>query len=165
MDDAIIFAPSWGNKFVELNPMTGKTEEWKSPFDTSAEDIDQYIPNWGIGYFVRDLMDSNKYQFILISERKLYDIDLHTKESKEVEIQFDREEVYRHANGYGKESQWLQYCCTENVFNSIVDELEGTIHGEDFDKQKQIEGYLQINASPNGDCGEKVYQYIIKSLD
>lgn len=165
VDDAIIFAPFWGNKFVKLNPMTGETEEWKSLFDTSAEDIDQYIPNLGVGYFVCDLMDSNKYQFMLTSERKLYDINLHTKEIQEVEIQFDKEEVYSHANGYGKESQWLQYCCTENVFNSIVDELEEMIHGENFSKQMQIEGYLQINASPNGDCGKKVYQYIIKSLD
>lgn len=164
LDDIIIFAPSWGNKFVELNPMTGKTEEWESPFNVSAEEISPYIPNWGMGYFVRDFTDS-KYQFMSTFERKLYDTDLHTKEIQEVEVQFDREEVYRHANGYGKESQWLQYCCMEDVFNSIVDELDGTVHGEDFNKQKQIEGYLQINASPDGKCGEKVYQYIIKSLD
>lgn len=53
----------------------------------------------------------------------------------------------------------------EDVFNSIVDELAGSIHGHAFDKQKQIQEYLQVNASPDGDCGEKVYQYIIKNRD
>lgn len=165
MDDEIIFSPTWGNKFVKLNPNTGETEEWESPFDTSAEDISPYIPNWGIGYFVRDIGNPEKYQFMLMPERKLYDIDLHTREIREAEMQFDREDVYRHANGYGKESQWLQYCCTENVFNSIEDELNGTIHGESFDRQRQIQEYAQINASPDGDCGEKVYRYVTKSLE
>ena len=100
---------------------------------------------------------------MLTRERKLYDIDLHTKEIREVEIHFDREDVYRHANGYGKESQWLQYCCVENVFNSMADELDGTIHGAAFDRQKQIKEYSQVNASPDGDCGEKVYRYVIES--
>lgn len=98
-------------------------------------------------------------------ERKLYDIDLQTKAVHEVEIEFSKKEVYSHATGYGKESQWLQYCCKEDVFNSIVDELAGSIHGHAFDKQKQIQEYLQVNASPDGDCGEKVYQYIIKNRD
>ena len=88
-----------------------------------------------------------------------------TKEIHEVEISFSKEEVYSNASGYGKESQWLQYCCREDAFNSIEDELDGTIHGDAFDKQKQIQEYLQINTSPDGNCGEKVYQYIIKNMD
>lgn len=163
VDDEIVFAPYWGNKFAKLNPKTDETEEWESPFDASAEDVSPYIPNWGVGYFVCDISNPDKYRFMLTRERKLYDIDLHTKEIREVEIHFDREDVYRHANGYGKESQWLQYCCVENVFNSMADELDGTIHGAAFDRQKQIKEYSQVNASPDGDCGEKVYRYVIES--
>ena len=165
MDDAIICAPSWGNKFVKLDIQTEKVTEWIPPFSVSTEESSPYIPNWGVGYFICDINAQDKYQFVLTSERKLYDINLDTKELWEVKMRFDREEVYCHANGYGKESQWLQYCCMENVFNSIVDELEGTIHGKKFNKQMQIERYLQINASPDGNCGERVYQYIAKSLD
>lgn len=165
VDDKIIFSPFWGNKFVKLNPDTCETEEWESPFDTSAEDISPYIPNGGIGGFTRDIINLEKYKFIFLKERKLYDIDLHTKEVREVDIHFDREDLYRHANGYGKESQWLQYCCKENVFNSIADELDGNVHGEMFDRQKQIKEYSQINASPDGNCGEKVYKYVRKSLE
>lgn len=165
VDDDIIFSPFWGNKFVQLNPSTGEAEEWQSPFDLSAEDISPYIPNWGIGSFTRDVNNLEKYRFVLSTERKLYDIDLHTKEIREVDMHFDRDDVYRHANGYGKESQWLQYCCVENVFNSIADELDGTIHGEAFDKDRQVRGYAQINASPDGDCGDKIYRYVTKSLE
>ncbi|MGN0277784.1 MAG: hypothetical protein ACI4C4_00375 [Lachnospiraceae bacterium] len=165
MDDEIIFSPAWGNKFVKLNPNTGETEEWESPFDTSAEDISPYIPNWDMGWFICDINNTAKYQFFVSSERKLYDIDLYTKETREVKMSFLKEEVYRHANGYGKESQWLQYCCVESVFNSIMDELGGTIHGEAFVRQRQIEEYAQINASPDGDCGEKIYRYVTKCLE
>lgn len=165
VDDEIIFSPAWGNKFVKLNPKTGETEEWESPFDTSAEDISPYIPNWGMGGFVNDINNIKGCRFILSPERKLYDIDLFTKEIHEVEIGFFKEEVYRHANGYGKESQWLQYCCTENVFNSVADELDGTIHGAAFDKKKQIKEYLQINASPDGDCGKRVLRYVLDNFD
>lgn len=165
LNDGVIFAPSWGNKFVKLNPQKNEVKEWISPFNTSEEDISSYIPNWGIGYFSYSIQDTEKYQFIFGPERKLYDIDLQTKAVHEVEIEFSKKEVYSHATGYGKESQWLQYCCKEDVFNSIVDELAGSIHGHAFDKQKQIQEYLQVNASPDGDCGEKVYQYIIKNRD
>ncbi|MBP3602590.1 MAG: hypothetical protein J6J79_00405, partial [Lachnospiraceae bacterium] len=165
MDDEIIFSPTWGNKFVKLNPNTGETEEWESPFDISAEDISPYISNWGMGSFMLDIKNTKKYRFLFSPERKLYDIDLYTKEIHEVEMGFHKEEVYRHANGYGKNSQWLQYCCVENVFNSIADELDGNIHGEAFDRQTQIAEYAQINASPDGDCGEKIYKYVTKSLE
>lgn len=165
IDDEIIFAPFWGNKFVKLNIATGKAEEWKSPFDISAEEISPYMSNFGIGYFVQNSIAPWKYRFMLSKERKMFGVDLYTKKIKEINVYFDREDVYCHANGYGKESQWLRYCCAENVFNSIVNELEGTIHGENFNRQKQIEEYLQINASPDGNCGERVYQYIVKSLN
>lgn len=165
VDDEIIFSPAWGNKFVKLNPYTGKAEEWESPFNTSAEDISQYIPNWGIGGFIYDVNNTEKCSFMLSSERKTYDIDLHTKEIKEVEMSFEKEEVYRHADGYGKESQWIQYCCVENVFNSVADELGGNIHGETFDREKQIKEFSQINASPDGDCGEKIYRYVTKNME
>lgn len=165
VDNQIIFAPYWGNKFVKLEPDTGEAEEWESPFDTSSEDISTYIANGAVGWFVRDINDITKYQFFNYAQRKLYNIDLHTKEIQEIGIHFDRDDVHNHASGYGKESQWLQYCCMENVFNSIEDELEGNIHGEAFDRQKQIKAYLQINASPDGDCGEKIYRYVTKSLE
>lgn len=163
VDDEIIFAPFWGNKFVKLNPDTGEKVEWESPFDSSAEDISPYMPNWEIGEFVYDIINPANYQFVLSSERKLYNIDLATKKLREVDMRFQKDEVYLHADGYGKESQWLQYCCVENVFNSIKDELDGTIHGQAFDRQKQIVDYEQVNASPSGDCGKKIYQYVSRA--
>lgn len=164
IDDEIIFSPNWGNKFVKLNPDTGTVQEWISPFDTSAKDISQYRGNWGIGYFVRDIADLNRYGFVYVPQRKIYDIDLHTKEIKEVYQSFDEKDIYDHADGYGKSSQWMQYCCWESCFNSLKDELDGNIHGDAFDRELQINEYARINASPNGDSGEKIYRYVTERL-
>lgn len=164
IDDDIIFSPNWGNKFVKLNPGTGTVQEWTSPFDTSAKDVSQYKNNWGIGCFVRDTVNVNRYRFVYAPQRKIYDIDLRTKEIKEVYQSFDEKDIYDHADGYGKESQWTQYCCCESCFNSLKDELDGNIHGNAFDRETQIKEYARINASPDGDSGEKIYRYITEKL-
>ena len=161
----VIFAPLWGNKFVKLNLDTNQVKEWIPPVAILTEDISPYIQNWGFGGFSHDLYDTRKCRIHNFPMRTMLDIDLQTEKSGEMEIMFIRDEVYKHANGYGKESQWLQYCCIENAFNSIADELDGNIHGEAFDRQKQIREYSQINASPDGDCGEKVYRYVTKHLE
>ncbi len=164
MDDEIIFSPNWGNKFVKLNPDTGTVQEWISPFDTSAKDISQYRGNWGIGYFVRDIADLSRYGFVYAPQRKIYDIDLRTKEIKEVYQSFDEKDIYDYADGYGKSSQWTQYCCWESCFNSLKDELDGNIHGDAFDRGLQMNEYARINASPNGDSGEKIYRYVTEKF-
>ena len=150
---------------MKLNPVTGEAEEWISPFSTSAKDVCPYKPNYGVGGFGYEIDNKGTYSFAHFSERKIYEVELHTKEINEIEVGFDKEEVYRHASGYGKQSQWLQYCCVENVFNSLADELDGNIHGEAFSREKQIEEYTRINASPNGDCGEKIYRFIAERYE
>ena len=157
----IIFTPYWGNKFVKLDRKSKAVSEWQTTLDTTDKDLSDYIPNYGIGYAQQDLRNvDGDYTFYHLPTRKCYQVDLHTGNVTEVVQSFDKNDVYNHVSGYGKESQWLQYCCCESVFNSLKDELDGNIHGKAFDKEKQIEEYMQINASPNGDCGKKVYDFV-----
>ena len=93
-------------------------------------------------------------------ERSLYDINIETKEYKEVEIQFDYEELKEHEPGYMEESQWLQYCLYENSFNSLKDFLDSDVTGNPFDREKQIKSFSKIHASTDGRCGEKVHERV-----
>ena len=162
--DRLIIAPNWGNKFVELNVTTGAVEEWISPFEICMEDKNEYCPNWGMGYFIRDREDGS-YRYFYSPERKTYDIDLKTKEIKEVEITFQQEDVFAHTPGFCKWSEWIQYICSESVFNSLEDLLDNQIHGDPYDRERQLEAFKAINASPDGNCGERVYQTIMEKMN
>jgi len=160
--DKLIISPNWGNKFVELDLNTGLVKEWKPPFEISTEDKSVYYSNWGMGYFIKDLYKPI-YRYFYAPQRKSYDINLETKEAKELEIVFDKHEVFSHASGFSKWSQWTQYICAEDVFNTLEDLLNNEIHGNKFHREKQEQAYANINANVNGDCGEKIYRYVLGS--
>jgi hypothetical protein len=52
------------------------------------------------------------------------------------------------------------YCCNENVFNSVENLITDSIHGGRFDGDTQIKAYSTINASMDGNCGERVYNFL-----
>ena len=94
--------------------------------------------------------------------RQWYDIDMETKQISPVSFgEFDREEIYAENEGYFNPSEWMKYCCFEGPFNTLVDLLDGTIHGNKHDKEEQLKEFADINASIDGDCGEKVYEYLV----
>ena len=157
----VIIAPNLANKFIELDPESGKVKEWEAPFVAESADQDDYCVNYGVGYFIREVDDWDKFSFYSAPVRKAYWIDLGTKEIRERNVHFDKEEVRKHDPGFSRRSQWMQYGCQEDVFNTLSGMIDGKIAGGQYDKQKQIQSFQEINASPAGDCGKKVYAYII----
>ena len=90
-------------------------------------------------------------------ERRLYEVNLETGESGETELVFDPEELYAHAPGFSKDAEWQRYCLNEDAFCTLEDLITGNIPGNPFDKEEELRSYEDINASPKGDCGEKVF--------
>jgi hypothetical protein len=158
-DGKMIFAPNWGNKFIEFDPESGKAKEWESPLPATWEDKSPYIRNWGTGGFIRDMYDFT-FRFWYAPERKTYDIDLDTKEISEVDISYDYNDVADNIRGFSLSSDWNMYCCNENVFNSVENLITDSIHGGRFDGDTQIKAYSTINASMDGNCGERVYNFL-----
>ena len=156
----VIFSPNLANKFIELDPENGMVCEWKTPFVTSPEDQADYCTNYGVGYFIRELENLDQYSFYSAPVRKTYWIDLETKEIRERKVSFEAEEIKKHNPGFARRSQWMQYGCQEDAFNTLPQMIKGIIAGGQFDKNKQIESFQEINASPDGDCGKKIYEYI-----
>lgn len=162
----VYFPPYFGNMYVKLNKQTGEMIEWKPPFE-QPESVKNgyYVP--GIkSYFWGHIGDigSKIYRMFSAWDKKMYDVNLETEEYCEVEIVFDKKELKQNEAGFQENSEWLQYACEENAFNSLPDFLDGNITGNKFDKERQIKSFGTIAANHDGSCGEKIYHYMCESL-
>lgn len=157
--DELIFAPYWGNKFISLDRKSGKATEWDGPFESGFEHKSQYKWNDAVGGFCYHWTKGEAI-YLDYMNRKLYNLNLATKEISPLEEYFDKDEVYEHCLGYANQARNLTYMCNENEFNTLADLLDDNISGNKQSTAEQLEAYKTINASPAGDCGEKVYEYL-----
>lgn len=97
-------------------------------------------------------------------DRKLYDINPDTGEYREVEIVFDEEELMAHADGFCEGSDWMQYACEENAFQTLEDFLDGNLKGASFDRERQLRAYEKIAANNDGTCGEKLHRFVCEKI-
>lgn len=155
-------APCWGNMFLCLDKITGEIRQWNFPLPVPENRKNGYYNSWSVGYFVWCPEDIGKetYQFFSLRDAKLYDLNLETEAYREIPIEYDLEELKCHEQGFCEDSDWLQYMCWENCFNSLYGFLDGNVTGSPFDKEKQLKAYERIAANNDGTCGEKLHQYI-----
>lgn len=164
--DYVYFPPQWANMYVRLNKKTGEMNEWKPPMDIPNGWKNGYFLCWAKSYFVRPVgeFDANEYHLFSLFDRKLYRMDMETEKYKEVPIEFEKEELERHEAGFQENSEWLQYACEENAFNSLPGLLDGKVIGNEFKKEKQIKDFGKIAANSDGTCGEKVHRFVYRQL-
>lgn len=158
----IVISPSWGNMYLTLDRESGRMEEWKPPIEFKNRGKNGYFVAGGMGGFCVPFLQVGKSEYLLwyAPERKLYDANIDTKECKEIEIDFDYEELKLHEPGFMEESEWMQYCINEDSFNSLKDFLDDRITGNQFDRERQIKAFSKINADMDGTCGQKIHQFI-----
>lgn len=162
----VYLSPCWGNLFVRLNKDTGEATEWKVPIDVPEKEKNGYFSSWAKGY-LSCLMEGEKikeYRLFSVYDRKLYQVDFETNRCQEIQIMFDKEELYEHEPGFQEQSQWLQYTCQENAFNSLTDFLDGRIAGNLFDRERQMAVYRQLSANSDGTSGEKIHLFVKEKL-
>lgn len=162
----IVISPSWGNMYVSLDRGTGKMEEWETPLPFQNRGRNGYFTAGGMGGFVVGYSECGKanYRIWYAPERKLYDVNITTKEYREIPIEFDPDELKAHEPGFMEESEWMQYCLNEGAFNSLGDFLDGRVTGNQFDRDRQIKAFSKINADTEGVCGENVYRFVREKI-
>lgn len=162
MEDKVYLAPYWADKYFVLNKKTGEIQEWQPDFGKQKAIKNGYFLVWEKASFVRSVGDSDREEYLLYSDldRKLYRVNFRDGDCTEIEIVFDETELKQHITGFKECSQWLQYACEENVFNSLKDFLDGTIKGEAFDRARQIRAYGEIAAHSDGTSGDVIYQFV-----
>ncbi len=162
----IILPPFWGNMFLILDKETGDVKEWEPPFAISEKEGNGYYATVAVGTFIRrtDTLGEWTYRFYAIADRRMYDINLETKEYKEIKLEFDLEELRTQEAGFCKDGERFQYACEENAFNSLGSFLDGNISGAHFDRDRQIAAYEEIAANSDGTSGDKIYQFLCGKL-
>lgn len=158
----IIITPNWGNMYLSLDRETGEMKEWELPVGSEKRGKNGYYLTSGMGGFVITSSQKGKpdCRVWYAPERKLYDINIFTREYKEVEIVFDYDDLTAHEPGFMEDCEWMRYSLNENAFNSLKDFLDNNITGNPFDREKQIASFSEINANTDGICGQCVYDFI-----
>mgnify|MGYP002509418170 CR=1 FL=1 len=159
-----LYLPSWySNMSLKLDMETGMFEHWIPAFE--SEDEDFVLKDRCAFLDDQTGKDTGDFKIYSFSRRKLYSINLEKNICQEIRIQFDH--IYELANneagGY-EGNQYLPYACVENHFNTLDRLLQDRTIGNLFDREKQINAYRKINASHEGNCGEKVYGFIKNDL-
>lgn len=165
--ESIVISPAWGNMYLSLDRKSGRMKEWKSPVGTETRGKNGYYWTDRMGGFVvtQPQLGKADCRIWYAPERKLYDININTKEYQEVEIEFDYDDLVAHEPGFMEASDVMQYCLNENAFNSLKDLLDDNITGQTFDKERQIRAFSKVNADTEGTCGRNVYRFVKKKLE
>lgn len=165
-DDYLYIVPSWGNQLLKLDKKTGEISQWEAPFSASHEAANGYLHTWGVGGFVwaDPKCIKKEMKFIHLPTRKLYHVDIENNTWEEVLVTFDEESKLQMEIGFARMSKWFLYGCSENAFNSLMDLLDGTIHGKQFSHEYQLKAFSDIAANNDGTAGEKIYNYAMKRM-
>lgn len=163
----IYLSPNWANMYLCIHKETGEITEWKPPIEMPTEAKNGYYTAWSsgvLGYLVDEQLNWKENLLFSFYDRKVYHVDFESNTCTEIEITFDPEELRSHEPGFKEDSQWLQYACSEDVFYSLKDFLDGNVIGEAFDKERQMRAFGEIAANHDGTCGEKIYEFMCKEL-
>lgn len=165
--ETIVISPCWGNMYVTLDRESGKMEEWNPPNGHINCTKDGYFASGVLGGFIIALPYADKPACRLWNnpERRLYEINIETKEYREVKIAFDMDDLYEHEPGFMEESEWMPYCLNENAFNSLADLLDGNITGNGFDRERQLNAFERINVNTEGTCGQNIHTFVTKGIN
>lgn len=166
----LILAPFQANMFIRLDPQTKKMDRWDPPVKLPNEQLNGYYSSSCKAAFVRIInpdisefeqpFDSPQWRLQSYYDNRYYRINLQTDEAQAIQIEFDMQELRANEPGFARQSGDIQYCCNENVFNSLSAFLDENIAGCQFEKEKQIGYFEEIASNTDGSCGEKIYQAV-----
>lgn len=150
IDERLLFSPLFSNKVVEYNLKTEEIKAIRSRLPELNHEIRQY------GYFTNE-----NGVFYDYSAGKC--IDLKTNSHEEIDVIFDKEEVLEDLRKFKRLGSSCRYCNVEKGLNLLEDYLTN-ISQYDYNREKQIKAYGEVNASINGDAGEKIYFKVIENI-
>lgn len=154
--------PYQANVFLKLNIDTGEFERWLPAFDSEEKEIKDLdfeeccmFLNW------KWKEKESGFEIYSFLSNKLYSMNCDGTVFREIEIQFDdMQEMEKDEPGFCTYAESLPYACIENNFNTLCHLLDGKIVGNQFSQEKQLMVYETIAVNYNGECGEKVHDFV-----
>ena len=156
-------APGWANMYLKLNINTGEITVWQPRFDTDEGEKEILTNEKSTFLYDQQNESGDDFQLYSYTKHKLYRTDnIEMAEFKEIELEFDIEELRTHEVGFCECSGSLRYACIENSFNMLDGFLDGKVVGGQFDRNKQLKAYREIAVNHDGNCGQKLHEFIMK---
>lgn len=164
--DTIVISPNWGNMYLSLDRDSGTMEEWKIPIATAKRGKNGYFVSTYMGCFADMYAAQGKAHHLMWSDpdRKLFDVNIDTKEYREINIEMDYDDLISHMPGFAEVSEWMQYCLNESAVQTLEDFIENRITGSPFDRERQKAAFEKINVNTDGTCGRTVYDTLKKKM-
>lgn len=166
-DGKLLLSPKHANMFVLLDIESGRTEKWIPPFDDTETKHEEYYRTYTKYCIYRKKYEKSldKCRCVSYLNKKEYTIDLEHNTAEEIKVDFDVEELKKHAYGFSNISDNIPYGCKEDEFNSLQDIIDGNITGAYFDKTSEFESYSEIASNTDGTCGKKIYEFVHDKVD
>lgn len=162
--DNYIYLPAfWANMSLKLNMDTGEFERWAPIFEEEEIENENLKRNDSYMFLDWKLREQEKeFKIFSFVRNRIYNMSCDGTVFRELEIQFDMEEMENSEPGFCECSEVLPYACIENYFNTLNRLLSGSIVGNQFIQEKQLMAYGKIVANYNGECGKKVHDFVKK---
>lgn len=162
--DNLYITPCMANMYLKLDVNTGKFTTWQ-PFLEVSERNKISLEIERSSFFLEhpDKSDADFKMYSYFSN-KLYSVNLDTGKCREMQINFDMDELREHELGFCEYSEKVNYVCMETRLNSLDDFLAGNIAGQPFNKERQLGAFRQITADFNGKCGERTHEFVKKQV-
>lgn len=162
-DDNVILAPFNGNMFVCINANTGEMKEWEIGINLEKTKENCYLDYFLNAMFLGKVAD-DVYEVYNTNDRKIYHVNVRTKELVEIDIKFNKSEIIENEIGFGYIGSALIYACVENAFNTLKDFLDDNITGNIFSKEKQLVAFKEISANSDGTCGLNIHRFVMDKI-
>lgn len=162
VNEDVIVAPLWGNKFVKINLISKETEEWHPFFPIDSDKEKPYFNSQEKGVFQKsyDVETGNElYRWISLKQRRFFDIYPEDESFHEIEVSINREDLEReYAVGFRYNQNQTVFFCGETIFNPLENIVGGNIKGEQFALDAQKKLVAKICANSDGNSGKEVYE-------
>lgn len=155
-ENYVYFPSWWANMSLKLNMDTGEFERWITPYEGEGNE------SKGVALFCGEWKEQEGgFRLYSFFYNKLYGMSLDETAFREIEIRLDdMQEVENEEPGFCNCSESLPYACLENCFNTLTRLLDGKVVGNPFSREEQFKAYRKIAVNYNGDCGEKVHDFV-----
>lgn len=151
-------APYWLDVCLKFNINTGRFERWELYLEE-----ERLFVSIETMLFPHNSEETGPcFKMYSYSKQKLYEVNVETNKCREINVQFDAEEVWKHEARFGRYSDKLQYVCTETPFVNLSSFLNRNIADLQFSKDMQLEKIKEISANNNGTCGKKIHEFVVR---
>ncbi len=151
--DEYILAPYWGNMFVKLDKNGNYIDAIETDFKVTDNNAQyNFNPELCEGYVINEC--GKQIYTSYIEGRQFELIDGVLVERDKI---FDKNDILKNEESFADYNENLRYVCVEGQFNTL-DKMISQDYLRNHSADKQIDKYKIVNASPDGDCGSKVYE-------